>query len=110
MKLQIWDILAIVLLVATLAVGVIIFSVYADPYGSLNPFPPPTLPSMLVLPTFTNTPLRLPPTWTPTLAPGETRSFLPTSTPLPTSTGFVLPSYTPTATDTPTPKLLRVSE
>ena len=104
MKLQIWDILAIVLLLATLAVGVVVFQIYADPYGSLNPFPPPTLPSMLVLPTYTKTPLRLPSTWTPTLAAGETRgAFLPTSTPMPTSTGFVLPTYTPTASDTPTP-------
>lgn len=104
MKLQIWDILAIVLLLATLAVGVVIFQIYADPYGSLNPFPPPTLPSMLVLPTYTKTPLRLPATWTATLAAGETRgSFAPSTTPLPTSTGFVLPSYTPTATNTPTP-------
>lgn len=104
MKLQLWDILAIILLVATLAVGVVVFQIYADPYGGLNPFPPPTLPSMLVLPTLTNTPKRLPATWTPTLSAAEVQGTIrPSSTPLFTVTGFVLPSYTPTASNTPTP-------
>lgn len=104
MKVKIWDILAIMLLLATLAVGILVFQIYADPWGGLNPFPPPTLPSMLVLPTATKTPLRLPATWTPTLSEAEMKGTgRPSSTPLATSTGFVLPSYTPTNTDTPTP-------
>lgn len=104
MKFKIWDILTIILLLATLAVGILVFQVYADPWGSLNPFPPPTLPSMLVLPTASKTPLRLPATWTPTLSEAEMKGTgRPSSTPLATSTGFVLASYTPTLTDTPTP-------
>lgn len=106
MKFKIWDILAIVLLLGTFAVGILVFQIYADPYGGLNPFPPPTLPSMLVLPTTTKTPLRLPATWTATLSEAEMKGTgRPSSTPMATSTGFVLPSYTATNTNTPTPTL-----
>ncbi len=115
MKITIWDILSVLLLLGTIIVLVLVVQIFSDPSGGLNPFPPPTLPSRLVLPTYTKTPLRLPATWTPT-APAalvetsteETPSGLkPTWTLLPTKTGFVVNTWTPTATVTFTPTITR---
>jgi len=106
MKLQFWDVLAIIFLLAAIFAGVVFGMIYADPYSSLNPFPPPTLPALLVLPTSTLTPqYRIPATWTATLRPGVgiTDTLRPSSTPLPTSTGFIVPTATNTATPTRTP-------
>ena len=108
MKIKVWDILAILFLVASIAAGVVIGLIYSDPYRSLNPFPPPTLPPILVLPTQTFTPqYRLPATWTPTFEPGVviTTTLRASSTPLPTSTGFLVPTTTDTATPTRTATL-----
>ena len=105
MKLQFWDILAIIFLLAAIMAGVVFGMIYADPYSSLNPFPPPTVPALLVLPTLTPTPLyRIPATWTATLLPGVgiTDTLRPSATALPTSTGFLLPTTTDTATPTRT--------
>jgi hypothetical protein len=112
MKISTWDILSIFLLLATAIVLLVVFNIYSNPYGGLNPFPPPTLPSSLVLPTYTNTPLRLPATWTPgssdssgpTSTAGSNEPGLhPTWTPLPTPTGFQVATWTPTFTMTYTP-------
>lgn len=106
MKLKFWDVLAILFLLAAIGVGVVFGMIYVDPYTSLNPFPPPTVPALLVLPTDTPTPLyRIPATWTATLQPGVviTGTLKPSSTALPTSTGFLLPTATDTATPTRTP-------
>ena len=109
MKLTIWDLLSILLMVGTLLVVVLVLQIFGDPTGALNPFPPFNMPTLLVLPTRTNTPMRLPATWTPNAqvgaepAAGAVGTLRPTWTPLPTSTGFVLPSATPTITLTPTP-------
>jgi type VI secretion system secreted protein VgrG len=102
MQIRLWDVLAVIVLLATIVIGVIFATIYSDPFSSLNPFPPPTLPSVLVLPTATNTPYRLPVTWTPVPKSmvGVTDTLAPSSTTLPSSTGFVLPS--PTNTNTPT--------
>ncbi len=112
MKISIWDILSILLLFATAVVLLVVTNVYANPYGGLNPFPPPTLPSSLVLPTYTNTPLRMPATWTPGPSDGSGSSntpvptevgLHPTWTPIPTPTGFQIATWTPTFTLTFTP-------
>ncbi len=104
MKIKIWDILAVIFLVASIGAGVVIGLIYTNPYTSLNPFPPPTLPAILILPTQTYTPqYRLPATWTPTFEPGVvTETLRPSATPLPSSTGYLVPTTTDTATPTKT--------
>lgn len=110
MKPTIWDILSIVLVVGTVLVVVLVLQIYSDPTSALNPFPPSEarLPTLLVVPTRTPTPLRLPSTWTPTARSGAGPTgeaggtMRPTWTALPTSTGFVIPTWTPTITLTPT--------
>ncbi|MEN4041030.1 MAG: NBR1-Ig-like domain-containing protein [Anaerolineaceae bacterium] len=112
MKITIWDILAIVTLFAVVVVVILFIMIFANPYTVANPFPPPTIPPRVVLPTLTPTLRSLPATWTP--APGGSGSqnpnpdapepvvFVATSTPPPTATGFTLPTFTPTLTPTPT--------
>lgn len=104
MRLKTWDILAIIFFLAAIAAVLFYALIFSDPYTSLNPFPPPTVPALLVLPTSTSTPVRMATTWTP--LPGSGGLTTPTlalsSTPLPTSTGFVLPSATDTLPATST--------
>lgn len=86
------NLLTVIVLLATLGAGALLTGVFLNPYLSINPYPPPTLPATLGWPTATNTPeIFLPPTWTPTI----------TDTPGPTETPT--PTRTPLATDTPTP-------
>lgn len=109
MKLAVWDILAIFTLVAMCVMGLIFIQILANPYSPINPFPPVSLPATIVLPSTTATLRSLPATWTPdgegivaprsSLAPSQTAVF--------TSTGFVLASFTPSATITPTPTITR---
>jgi hypothetical protein len=66
MKLTIWDVFAMVTLFAVVVVGIIFLQIFANPYSAVNPFPPPTMPAALALPTHTITPRSLPATWTPT--------------------------------------------
>jgi hypothetical protein len=89
MKMTIWDILAIVLIAAALIIGAIFLVIFVNPDSSVNPFPPPTLPPTVVIPTSTATLVSLPPTWTP--VPVILATKAPTSTPYPTETTFVLP-------------------
>ena len=107
MRIRVWDVLAILLLLAAIGVAVVYAEIYSDPSTSLNPFPPPTLPALLVLPTATNTPFLLPPTWTPagTRSNGSTSTLAPSSTPMPSSTIYILPSDTITFTPTDTPTM-----
>jgi hypothetical protein len=84
---QFWDILTVIFIIASIFAVVYFAIVFTDPTSSLNPYPPPTLPAIIQLPTSTATPVSLPPTWTPTV----------TITPVPTITPFVA---TP-AMDTP---------
>ena len=89
MKLSFWDILTILFTSATVIALVLILVISTNPDSSLNPFPLPTLPPTLVLPSATPTLKSLPGTWTPTTAIQAT-PFL-TRTSLPTETPFVLP-------------------
>lgn len=89
MKMSIWDILAIVLIVGALIFGIIFLAIFVNPDSSVNPFPPPTLPPTVVIPTSTATLVSLPPTWTP--VPVIVLTKAPTSTTYPTETPFVLP-------------------
>jgi hypothetical protein len=113
MKISIWDILSIVMIVATVIVAMIVAQIFIEPNSGINPFPQPVVPTALVLPTATNTPIRLPPTWTPTVtkaaeeAATATPVLKPTSTLPPTATGFVVPTWTLTAPPTNTPTITR---
>ncbi len=98
MKTSIWDILSILLILGIVIIAGVTFLLLANPASSLNPFPLPTMPPSVFIPTATETPLRMPPTWTPT---GEVQQVVgestrrPTSTLVPTNTLFVLPTFTP---------------
>ena len=70
----IWNILTVLVLLTAFCIGGAFFVIFLNPQGSLNPFPPPTMP--VLIPTATVTPtsrVQLPPTWTPTpsLAPTD---------------------------------------
>jgi hypothetical protein len=91
--------LTLVVLGATLVVGLIVLALFVNPYNPMNPFPPPTLPPTLGPPTPTNTPeIYLPPTWTAT----ATWTPTPTQTATPTQTPTVTPTTTATALVSPT--------
>ncbi|MDZ4159506.1 MAG: NBR1-Ig-like domain-containing protein [Anaerolineaceae bacterium] len=103
MKRSVWDILAFMILIAMIMFGVIFLQIFINPQSAINPFPPPTLPPTVGIPTQTPTSRSLPPTWTVTPGgdnPGTT--LKPTSTLLPSATSFRLPTFTPTVTATPT--------
>lgn len=89
MKPSIWDILAIVLIAATLTIFFVVLVIFINPDSSVNPYPLPTLPPTVVIPSPTATLISLPPTWTPAPVIQPTRAA--TSTPVPTETPFVIP-------------------
>jgi hypothetical protein len=83
----VFNLLTLLVVLLVCGVGMLILVVFINPYIALNPFPPPILPALVVLPTATPTPqLSLPPTWTPTavLHPTSTRTPRPTPTKIPT--------------------------
>ncbi len=82
-----WNILTVCTLLASVALIGALLMIYSNPFISINPFPPPTLPVLVIIPTSTVTPVMLPPTWTPTVTA--------TATPeTPTETPTVQPSET----------------
>jgi Ig-like domain from next to BRCA1 gene len=87
-------------LLAIVAVAFVVLTIYSNPYSPLNPFPPPTLPANVVIPTSTLTPIFLPATWTP--QPLVLTQARPSSTLIPSATTFKLITNTPTATPTGT--------
>ncbi len=103
MKFSVWDALSILALMGLCVVGIVVATIFANPASAFNPFPPPTLPASIVLPSDTPTPFYMPPTWTPEGGGPKAIETVASQTPLPTSTGFVLPSFTPTFTITPSP-------
>lgn len=90
-------VLTLICLVCMVGATLIIFT---DPYSVLNPFPPPTLPPLLQLPTETPTDVVyvLPSTWT------ATHTIEPSGTPVPSETSTLPPTPTP-ITITPSPTL-----
>jgi hypothetical protein len=100
----VWNTLTVVVLLTVVCVAAGFLMIFIDPYSAFNPFPPPTLPPTLALPTATPTPRSvLPPTWTPepTQEPTATNTPRATSTPIPTETPFSL--FTPTDTEQASP-------
>lgn len=87
LNIKIWDVLSVLVLIATVVVVIIVMTIFNDPTSSVNPLPPATLPATIDIPTSTYTPVRMPPTWTPT--PWNTPTPHPSSTPIPTSTPIV---------------------
>ncbi len=100
MNSRVWDILSIIGLISICCLVVVFAQIAMDPNSSLNPFPPPTMPALIELPTSTATLRSLPPTWTAT--PPVDREIQSTQTLPPTRTGWVLPTFTSTPTNTPT--------
>ena len=103
-RMEIWDMLSILVLLATLCIGAYFVAVFLFPNSALNPFPPnPSDPS--APPTPTITPIQLQPTWTATLANATVApTLLPTFTLEPSATPFSLVPPTKTPTPTATPK------
>jgi len=96
-----WNILAVLALLAIIVLAFGFLTIYSNPNSSLNPYPPPTVPANVVIPSSTMTPIFLPATWTPQpLAQTEIRS---SSTLIPSATIYNLKTGTLTATPTPTP-------
>jgi hypothetical protein len=72
------------LLTALLFLGMLCFAglagaIFIAPESIVNPFPPPTLPAMIVIPSSTSTPRKMPATWTATV----TLTAEPSGTPIP---------------------------
>lgn len=82
-----WNFLTVCTILATIGLVGVLLMIYSNPFISINPFPPPTLPALAMLTTVTTTPMILPPTMTPTVALTDT----PTA---PTATETVLPMDT----------------
>jgi hypothetical protein len=97
----IWNLLTVVMLLATACVGYYYLNIFNDPHSLFNPFPPQVMPTLFETITSTITPIQLEPTWTytPSLVPSPTRTRAATWTPLPEM-------ITPTITDTPTDTLV----
>jgi hypothetical protein len=100
------NILTVVILLGAVCLAAVFLSIFINPNSIFNPFPPPTLPAALVLPSITPTPRgALPPTWTPTITPepASTSTPRPTATLPPTATPFTLITPSPTVNlETPT--------
>jgi len=98
-----WNLLTIVMLAAVFVIIALTMFIYQDPQNGLNPFPPPTMPALIQLPTATATSLSLPPTWTPEVTETPTPSptvAIPTrvpdlATPIPTDSDLLF-TATPT--------------
>ena len=102
-QITIWDLLSVLVLLATLAIGSYFVFVFVNPTTPYNPLQP-RIPTPFLFPTGTITPIQPPPTWTPTFVnQTDTPTLAPTITLQPTATGFSLvpPSATPTITATP---------
>jgi hypothetical protein len=103
-KLELWDMLSILLLLLTVCAVAYFVAVFLFPNSLLNPFPP-NQTDLFASPTPTITPIQLDATWTVT-PPSEvtaTSTLLPTFTlqPSPTFFSLVPPTNTPNPTATP---------
>ncbi|MHC1740701.1 MAG: hypothetical protein AB9897_06270 [Anaerolineaceae bacterium] len=86
----IWNIFTAVFIIASV-IAVSYFAVlFANPGTLLNPFPPPTLPALIQLPTSTPTIVKLPATWTPS----PTNTSAPTASPTQMEVTVTLPPGT----------------
>lgn len=105
-----WNILTVVVILATICLLYYFVTLFRDPRSWMNPFKPEPSPTVFYTATSTITPIQQPPTWTPTetIKPADTRTRAPTWTPygwVPSETFTLTPSETktPAITDTPMP-------
>ncbi|HLA08701.1 MAG TPA: hypothetical protein VJ022_14755 [Anaerolineales bacterium] len=103
-RLELWDMLSILVLMITAVVGLYFVLVYLSPNSPINPFPPnPFDPNATLTPTIT--PIQLQPTWTltPEILGTETPTLIPTQTLAPSATplSLISPTFTPLPTKTP---------
>lgn len=97
-----WNALSIVMVAGMVTVGIIFLMVFVNPYSALNPFPPVTLPEVIVLPTATPGRPTFPATWTPTAAQIMATSTFPTvEVPVVSATPAEAGTAVPTATRRP---------
>jgi hypothetical protein len=90
---MVWNFLTGIVLLATVGLIGAMMLLFSNPHIALNPFPPPTMPVLVVLPSSTPTLVVMPSTWTPTPPPIQTpKPIQMTSTPEPT---FNLPTSAP---------------
>jgi len=103
-RLELFDMLSILVLLATVGLVAYFAAVFLFPNSALNPFPPNSV-DVFAPPTPTITPIQLEPTWTvtPPSLVTETPTLLPTFTlePSPTLFSLVPPTNTPSPTATP---------
>lgn len=103
LSMDLWDMLSIVVLVATAALVLYFLVIFLFPNSSLNILPPGGRAN--VTPTNTPEPIQLAATWTasPTLELTPSNTPPPTWTPIPSATSFSLipPTKTPKPTNTP---------
>ncbi|HEX8993207.1 MAG TPA: hypothetical protein VF784_16110 [Anaerolineales bacterium] len=102
-QLSIWDMLAVLALLAAVGMGTFFVFLFLYPSSPINLLQP-GIPTPFLLPTATITPIQLEPTWTPTFASGtDTPTLAPTITVEPSDTpiSLVPPSKTPKPTATP---------
>lgn len=109
-----WNLLTVIILLGIVCLAGVVGLIYVNPYILLNPFPPPTQPALvviptLILPTSTRTPLLLPPTWTATVTGQVAASSTPTVRVVTAAPSLVVPSVTGSGARTPTATLKIVS-
>jgi hypothetical protein len=104
-KLELWDMLSILMLLVTFCLVAYFVAVFLFPNSALNPFPPSQV-DLFAPPTPTITPIQLEPTWTvtPPSVVTETPTLLPTFTLEPSPTFFSLVPSTNTPSPTVAPK------
>lgn len=110
-KSPLWNILTVLVLLATCGLAYFFYTLFTNPNSPLNPFPPVPLPTEVQTPTPTFTIIPLQPTWTSTatIKPSPSRTKAPTWTLIPellTPIASITPVNTPitdTLTITPTP-------
>jgi hypothetical protein len=104
-RMDLWDMLSILMLILTLCIGLYFVAVYLSPNASYNPFSPArAMANMLPTPTITQ--IQMLPTWTPTqegITETPTLTLVPTFTlePSPTVVSLITPSKTPLPSATP---------
>jgi hypothetical protein len=94
----IWNSLTALVIIASVAVVGYFVLLFSNPASTLNPYPPPTLPAPIQIPTATLTPM-VP---TPTLTLEPTATFMPTDAPV-SSDSTAIPTDASASTATTAP-------
>jgi len=87
-----WNLLSFLVIVAGFIITGVFAYLFNNPYSVLNPFPPPTVVPLAMLPTLTSSPQALPDLWTETAEP-----------PIVTETPIVEETEIPQEENTPAP-------